>query len=60
MPRSRLEIAVKNIEFARNYTLGMIDDLNEADWFRQPSEGVTHIAWQIGHLTMAEYALTML
>lgn len=60
MPRTRLEIAVKSIEFARNYTLGMIDDLDEPDWFRQPTDGVTHIAWQIGHLAMAEYALTML
>ena len=30
-----------------------------AEWFRQPTEGVTHIAWQVGHLALAEYWLTL-
>lgn len=57
---AQLQIARQQIEFARGYTLGLLDDIDDADWFRQPSEGVTHVAWQVGHLAMAEYALTML
>ena len=60
MSRTVLEIAVKNIEFARGYTMSLLEDIGPEDWFRQPSEGVTHLAWQIGHLAMAEYALTLL
>ena len=56
----RLQLARKQIEFARGYTLGLLSDIDDRDWFRQPSEGVTHIAWQAGHLAMAECALTML
>ena len=26
-------------------------------WFRQPSEGITHIAWQVGHLATSQYLL---
>jgi uncharacterized damage-inducible protein DinB len=57
--RANLEIAVKQIEFTRAYMLGMLDGLSDADWFTQPTEGVTHIAWQVGHLAMAEYGLCM-
>lgn len=60
MPRTRLDIAVKNIEFARRYTEQLLADVEPDEWFRQPSEGVTHLAWQVGHLAMAQYALTML
>ena len=53
----RLEIATKQIEFARHYTQSLIEDIADKEWFRPPSEGTTHIAWQIGHLAMAEYGL---
>ncbi len=60
MARTRLEIAERNLRFARQYTLGLLEDLQPEEWFRQPAAGITHIAWQVGHLAMAQYALTML
>lgn len=59
MSRSQLDVACRQIEFARNYTLQLLADIDESDWFRQPTGCCTHIAWQVGHLAMAEYALTM-
>lgn len=56
---TRLQIAREKIAFAREYTLKLIDDIDDADWFRMPSEGVTHVAWQVGHLAMAEYRLAL-
>jgi uncharacterized damage-inducible protein DinB len=56
---TELDLAVQQLNFARKYTLRFLDDLPDEDWFRQPHEGVTHIAWQIGHLTMADYRLCM-
>ena len=56
---SRLEIALKQIDFARKYVLGLIADVDDADWFRMPTEGVSHVGWQVGHLAMAEYGLCM-
>ena len=53
------DLARKQIEAARTYTVGLLAGLDEADWFRQPAEGVSHIAWQIGHLAMAEYGLCL-
>jgi len=58
-PLSRLEVALSQIRFAREYTLTLISDIDESDWFRQPSEGVSHLAWQIGHLAMAQYGLCL-
>ena len=37
--------------------LSLLEGLSEHDWFRQPSEGVTHVAWQVGHLAAAQYSL---
>lgn len=59
MTFSALEIACKQIEFARNYTLTLLDDVDPQDWFRMPDNRVTHIGWQIGHLAMAEYGLCL-
>lgn len=56
---SRLEIACRQIREAREYTLTLLDGLDDEDWFRQPAEVTTHIAWQMGHLAMAEYGLCL-
>ncbi len=51
--------AWEQIEAARRYTLNMLSNVDRKDWFRQPSEGVTHIAWQVGHLASAQYMLCL-
>jgi uncharacterized damage-inducible protein DinB len=56
---SRLEMVIERIRTARDYTVSLVEATNTNDWFRQPAEGVTHIAWQVGHLAAAEYFLTM-
>jgi uncharacterized damage-inducible protein DinB len=55
----KLEIAFQQIEFARQYTLQLLDDLDETEWFAQPGGTTTHLAWQVGHLAMAEYGLCL-
>lgn len=56
---SRLEMARKQIVFAREYMLSLLQDLEEDEWFAQPGEISTHVAWQVGHLAMAEYGLAL-
>jgi hypothetical protein len=56
---SRLQLAIDQISFARNYTFWLLDQTPETEWFRQPQGGVTHIAWQVGHLAMAEYRMAL-
>lgn len=55
----RLETAIRRIEFARNYTMTLLGDLEPEDWFWMPDNYPTHIAWQVGHLAMSEYGLTL-
>jgi len=59
MDANSLQLAIRQIEFARGYTLSLLADLTDEDWFRRPAGAVTHIAWQIGHLAMAEYGLCL-
>jgi hypothetical protein len=57
--RSRLDVALRQIEFAREYTLSLIDDFDEKQWFTTPQGSVTHLAWQLGHLAVAQYGLCL-
>jgi hypothetical protein len=59
MPRTDLDRAIEQIAFARNYTVRLLRHTDPAEWFRQPAGGVSHIAWQVGHLAMAEYRLVL-
>jgi hypothetical protein len=56
---SRLQLAIEQITFARGYTNRLLDHTPASEWFRQPPAGVSHIAWQVGHLAMAEYRLAL-
>lgn len=55
----RLEIPLKQIEFARSYTLALLADIQEHEWFQMPAGAATHLAWQMGHIAMAEYGLAL-
>jgi len=58
----RLAVALRKIEFARNYTMISLEGLSDDDWYWVPEnqhEYVTHIAWQVGHIAMSEYGLTL-
>jgi len=52
----RLALALEQIQAARTYCLRLLDDFREDEWFQMPG-GVTHPAWQVGHLSMAEYRM---
>jgi len=55
---SRLSTAIRHLEFSRRYTLERLEGIDHADWFCMPG-GVTHVAWQVGHLAMADYRLLL-
>jgi hypothetical protein len=55
----RLGIAKRHLASAREYLLVNLEDLSEVDWFWMPDPAITHIAWQVGHLAMAQYGLTL-
>ncbi len=56
---SRISEALEQIAFARRYTLQRLDSVPENDWFTFSPGGVSHIAWQVGHIAMAEYRLCL-
>ena len=54
---SRLQSAIDMICKVRSYTENLLDNTVPDDWFRRPGEGLTHIAWQVGHLAVVEYLM---
>ncbi len=56
---SRLEFIIEQLCTARLHTESLLNGITSEDWFRQPTEGVTHVAWQVGHLAYAKHLLLM-
>lgn len=54
-----LNLAIQQIQFARDYTLTLLADIDDVDWYRLAPGCPTHLAWQVGHLAMAEYGLCL-
>src|SRR5687767_13912071 len=54
-----LQLALRQIEFARSYVLSILAEIDDAEWFAMPPGCPTHVAWQVGHLAMAEYGLCL-
>ncbi|QDT07656.1 DinB superfamily protein [Rubripirellula lacrimiformis] len=51
--------AIGQIEFARRYTLELLDATPRQHWFEIPAGYQTNIAWQVGHLTVSQYGLLL-
>jgi hypothetical protein len=56
---SRLQEALEQIDFTRRYTRERVESVPLADWFTIPPGGVSHVAWQVGHLAISEYRLCL-
>ncbi len=47
------------VDFARKYTLGLLENVPEELWPIVPTGGCSHIAWQVGHLAVSQYGLML-
>jgi hypothetical protein len=56
---SRISEALDQLDFARKYTVSRVETVPHAEWFTIPMGGVSHLAWQVGHIAMAEYRLCL-
>ncbi|HEV7280471.1 MAG TPA: DinB family protein [Pirellulaceae bacterium] len=56
---NELDLALREIRRSRDYAEEMIADIEPEAWFVMPPGGVSTIAWQVGHLAMAEYRLCL-
>ena len=59
MEKSQSQQALGQIESARQYMLSLVEDFEPDQWFQMPNGMETHLAWQIGHLAVAEYGLAL-
>jgi hypothetical protein len=59
MSRTRLQAAVDRLEMAHRRVKDFTDDLTPDEWFWHPAEFTTHVAWQVGHLAVSTYNLSL-
>lgn len=51
--------ALAQHQWARQYTLALIQSVPESLWFTIPPGMSTHLAWQVGHLGVSQYGLML-
>jgi len=56
---TRLKQVLTEIDTARRYALDILSHIGDEDWFRMPAGNTTHVAWQVGHLAVAQYNLAL-
>jgi uncharacterized damage-inducible protein DinB len=56
---SRLEMAINRSRGSRLFTQQFLKDLTDAEWYWSPPQFTTHVAWQVGHIAVAEYGLCL-
>jgi DinB superfamily len=59
MSRPRMQAALGRVEMARGFTKMFLVGLTPDEWFWHPPELTTHVAWQIAHLSVAQYRLCL-
>lgn len=59
MAPETIELARQQLHFAREYTNQLFADIQPEEWFACPPGAPSHLAWQMGHLAMAEYFLAI-
>jgi hypothetical protein len=57
---SSLAFALERIARTRQYTLTLLEGLEDEQWLQMPAGCPTHIAWQVGHIAMAQYGLCLM
>ena len=59
MSRTRIQSALGRVDIARGFTKQFLAGLTPEEWFWTPPEVTTHIAWQVAHLSVAQYRLCL-
>lgn len=54
-----ISLILDDLQQARVYASDMLSHVDDSIWFRQPAAGINHIAWQVGHMTIAQYGLCL-
>ncbi len=49
----------EQIRFARSRTNFLLSSIPQELWFWMPTPSVSHVAWQVGHLAMAQYRMVI-
>jgi hypothetical protein len=56
---ARLESVIERLRRTRIYTRQFLAGLTGDEWFWTPPTYTTHVAWQVGHIAVAEYNLCL-
>ena len=53
------ELLAEHLDRIRRWTVSLLEDLSEEDWLWPPGPNLGQIAWQVGHIAVAEHGLIL-
>lgn len=53
------DVALGQMRFTREYLLSLLENVSADQWNVIPPGSTSHIAWQVGHLAVAQYGLML-
>ncbi|MEQ1825289.1 MAG: DinB family protein [Pirellula sp.] len=53
------DAVIGQVEFIRRYTLELLESVPQPLWPVIPPGATSHVAWQVGHLAVAQYGLML-
>ena len=53
------DAVIGQVDFARRYTLSLLENVPDSLWPVIPPGATSHIAWQVGHLAVSQYGLML-
>lgn len=56
---SARDLMLAQMMWIRQYTLQLIESVPDELWYVLPGSSKTHLAWQVGHLAVAQYGLML-
>ena len=59
MAMTKAQKLLERLRIVRSFTGEFLQDLTDDEWYWEPPGVTTHVAWQVGHLAIAEYGLCL-
>ena len=59
MAKTKVDDLLERLQNVRGFTSDFLEGLSDEEWLWQPSGVETHIAWQVGHMAISQYALCL-
>ncbi len=56
---AKRDACLVQVSFVRDYLMSLLNETPHQHWFTKPDGCVSNVAWQVGHIAVAQYGLML-